>query len=290
MIIVEGTYMFINKVSPSKIKVYNECQYKYKGKYVEKLPDVFNDKQSTDAMQFGSYIHRIFELGYECKTVEEMYSIAKDIRDKYIFKGYSDKKIKLCIDNFFAFNKNLSKTVAVEEIFDITATSFNVNGIIDRVIIGEDGGIMVMDYKTSKRASTSADLYSDEQMLIYAFAAHTLYKVPYTKITLCHYYPHLNKLVSVRIPEANVNRYIHTKLKNQIWEIRKKKKDEFKVMPNKFCNWCGIKGVCPSFHTADEIAKTLKDKEPEIEAAREATRKYYAERDAKKKEPDSFPV
>lgn len=267
--------MYIEKVSPSKIKVYTECPYKYRAKYIDKLPDIFNDKQNTDALQFGSYIHRIFELGYECEDVSELYQIAKDVRDNYVFEGYSDNKIKLCIDNFFAFNKNLSKTLSVESSFEIQATSFKVNGIIDRVIIGEDGGILVLDYKTSKRPAKASDLYTDEQMLMYAFAASQLYDVPIRKITLGHYYPHLDKLVTVKIPEANVKKYIYTKLKNQVWEIRKKKKHEFEPRPNRFCNWCGVRGVCPSYHSQDEINATLKDKEQLILEERERVKAYY---------------
>jgi len=282
--------MYIKKVSPSKIKVYDECQYKYKSKYIDKMPDVFNDKQSTDALQFGSYIHRIFELGYQCEKVEEIYEIAKDIREKYPFKGYGPKKIKTCIDNFFRFNKTLSKTLGVEHIFDIEADTYNVNGIIDRVIIGENGGIMVIDYKTSKRASTTAALYSDPQMLIYAFAAHKLFNVPYNKILLAHYYPHLDKLVTVRIPQVNVERYISKKLKNSVWSIRKKTKGEFPPMPNKFCSWCGVQGICPSYHSAEHIEKTIQGKAGEIQEAKERTKAYYAEQDKKRKESGKIDV
>ena len=55
--------MFINKVSPSKIKAYLECKKKYKFRYIDKLYEVYNKNSNTDALQFGSFIHKVFEDG-----------------------------------------------------------------------------------------------------------------------------------------------------------------------------------------------------------------------------------
>ena len=278
--------MFINTVSPTKINTFNECPFKYHCKYVRKLPGVFNDQQNTDALQFGSYINRIFELGYECKTVEELFAIAKEIKPKYEFatsgpKGYGKKKIENCINNFFTFNAALSETLAVEGNFKVEAETFTLNGIIDRIIIGEEGGFLVIDYKTSKSMKSPAELYSDPQMLMYTFAIHHMYDIPYTKITMAHWYPVQNKLVTVRIPERVVEQYVHRKLKNEVWTIRKLKTDEFKPKVNKFCNWCDMIGICPAYHTQTEINEEFKCKAGKIEEAKIARKAYYAEKDKK---------
>lgn len=288
IITVGGTYMYIKTVSPTKINTFNECPFKYHCKYVRKLPGVFNDKQSTDALQFGSYIHRIFELGFECETVEELFEIAEEVKPKYEFatsgpKGYGKKKIANCINNFFTFNKALSKTVGAEDSFKVEADSFSINGIIDRVIIGEDGGYLVIDYKTSKRMKTPTELYSDPQMLMYTFAVHHMYNIPYNKITMAHWYPVQNKLVSVRIPGAKVEQYVQRKLKNEVWSIRKLKTDEFKPRVNKFCDWCDMKQICPAHNSQTAIDKEFECKAQMIEEAKEARKAYYAEQDAKKK-------
>jgi RecB family exonuclease len=69
---VGGTFMFINKVSPSKIKVYDECKLKYKFKYIDYLPE---KDTNTDALQFGSYIHKIFEDGVKAPVLSRSYGI-----------------------------------------------------------------------------------------------------------------------------------------------------------------------------------------------------------------------
>lgn len=276
--------MFIKSVSPSKLKTYNECHAKYKFQYIDRLPQIFNENSNTDALQYGQYIHRIFELGYECGTVEEIHQIAKDIRENYEFEGYGPKKIANCVNNFYEFNKSLSKTADVERKFEVEVDSFTLNGIIDRVIIGEEGGILVLDYKTSKRMSTPSELYSDPQMLMYAFAAHNIYDVPYNKITLGHYYPTQDKLVTIRLPQGKVEQYIRQKVKEKVWEIRKRKKDQFRSMYNNFCPWCGFRGICDQFNSQPEIDKLLLESEDAIAEAKAKNKAYWDEQNKKEGE------
>jgi len=55
------------------------------------------------------------------------------------------------------------------------------------------------------------------------------------------------------------------KLTQQIWEIRKKKKNDFFPQVNQFCDWCGFKDMCPKQNPTTHLAeytKALKNKKP----------------------------
>lgn len=261
--------MFIDKVSPSKIKVYDECKLKYKFKYVDYLPE---KSTNTDALQFGSYVHKIFEEGVHSTSTDELWDLAEIFRDNYKFSDEKEKLLKPCIDNFFRFNKSLSSTepVSTEQSFAVELKEgYAVNGIIDRIVKSKEGKYLVIDYKTSKRVISKRDLYNDPQMLLYAFAVHKMYEVPIGNITLAHYYPHLDKLVNIKFSEAHVLMYIR-KLTQKVWDIRKKKKSEFFPQMNQFCDWCGYKDMCPQFNSnhlteynkAVEERKNAKKKTP----------------------------
>ena len=56
-----------------------------------------------------------------------------------------------------------------------------LNGVIDRVIKGKDGGYLVIDYKTSKREKSKVELYQDSQLKGYVYAISKLYDVPISK-------------------------------------------------------------------------------------------------------------
>ena len=134
--------MFINKISPSKLKTYNECKKKYQFKYVDYLNDIYNENSNTDALQYGSYVHKIFELGTELKTIEELEALAGELRENYTFPTVKEKNLQVILENFFKFNKKLETTVSNEMVFEIDITDdFKINGIIDRVVKGKTGKV-----------------------------------------------------------------------------------------------------------------------------------------------------
>jgi len=255
--------MFINTMSPSKLKTYNECKKKYQFKYVDYLRGIYNVNSNTDALQYGSYVHKIFELGTELETLEELQNLAGDLRPNYKFSSIKEKNLSLILENFFEFNKKLEETISNEMIFKIDVTDdYSINGIIDRVIKGKSGNYLVIDYKTSRRPTPKTELFTDPQMLMYAYAVAKQFKVPIDKVTVAHYYPHLDKLVSVCYGRAQVSVFLRG-LKNKIWEIRKKRKTDLKASQNQWCNWCQYKDLCPEFGGTEECLTEAKKVEKE---------------------------
>lgn len=207
----------------------------------------FLEDPGSDATQFGQYIHKIFEDGVEHTTQKPLLEIAKKLKDTYTFDAARGAKTSICISNFIKFNKSLmsATTVSTEQKFLVKVTKdLTINGIIDRIVKGNDGGYLVIDYKTSKRPSSKRDLMTDPQMMMYAIAVHHLYKVPFEKITLMHFYPHLDKIVTIQYPKITLQGCIR-KLTKMVWEVRKKKKDEFVARSNMFCGWCAYQALCP---------------------------------------------
>jgi len=253
--------MFINTVSPSKIKVYDECKKKYKFKYIDYLRKNYNKNSNTDALQFGSYVHRVFELGYNASSVEELQKIANECRPNYDFPKAKESGMNKILRNFFRFNSNLHEHVSTELPFEVDMKDdYKLNGIIDRVIKGKSGKYLVIDYKTSRKPMTSAELYKDPQLIMYAYAVSKMFNVSLDNVTVAHYYPHLDKLISISYGRTQVSQFLRI-LENKIWEIRKKKKEEFVASQNQYCNWCNFKELCPEFGGTEQMLEEAKERE-----------------------------
>jgi len=240
--------MFINTISESKSKIFKECQLKYRYRYIDRFKE--QDK-NTDALHFGSFIHKVFEDGFEATTLSALTVIAENTKKDYPFSESYNPKIKKCLENFLRFNATLSETVATEMVYEVVYDKdkdIKLNGIIDRIIKGKDGGYLVIDYKTSKRELSELDLYQDRQMQGYAYAVHKKLGVPLDQIVVAHYYPITNNFVTCKYSPNQIKHYLHEKV-DQVWRIRKMKKDQFKAMQNQFCNWCGYKSLCPEFNS-----------------------------------------
>ena len=253
--------MFINTISESKSKTFKECQLKYRYRYIDRFKE---ERTNTDPLQFGSYIHKIFEDGFEATDLASLTVIAENLKKDYSFSESYNHKIKPCLENFLRFNATLSETVSTEMIYEIVydkEKDLKLNGIIDRVIKGTDGGYLVIDYKTSKRELSELDLYQDRQMQGYAYAIHKKLGVSLDKIVVAHYYPLTNHFVTCKYSPNQIKNYLKEKVE-QMWKIRKMKKAEFQPMQNQFCNWCGYKNICPEFNSGrvcEERIQALKN-------------------------------
>ena len=250
--------MFINNLSPSKSATFKECRLKYKYKYINKLEE---SQDNTDAMQFGSFIHKVFELGVSEASLSGLEIIAKNVRDKYKFSKAFENKTGICLSNFFEFNKNIKNTISTEMVYKVLVNEkddISFNGVIDRIIAGEDKKLLILDYKTGKNQKTKKDLYFDPQMMEYTFIAHELYKVPYKDIVVGHYYPVTNTLVTITYTEPQILQYVKKEI-GVVWTIRKLTSGEFFPNRNQFCNWCGFKGICPEFTDPNKVNLLLEN-------------------------------
>jgi hypothetical protein len=84
-----------------------------------------------------------------------------------------------------------------------------------------------------------------------------LYNIPFNKIMFCHYYPHLNLTVPVKLTEVQISNLLNGRILKKIQVTRKKKKSELRPMINNYCGNCEMKGICPAFNTQEQIKETL---------------------------------
>lgn len=248
--------MFLERISNSKRETWNQCRLKYKYKYVH-FYEPF-DEGSGDAMAFGSFIHRILELGVEAKDLETLQQIGEQVRGNYKFDKSYDKKTDVCLRNFLRFNAQLCEAGQTEAWFNNEVEPGMVShGVIDRCVQGREGGLLVIDYKTSKREKTKMELYQDKQGQTYVDAKSKETGIPVERITFGHYYPLTNNFVTVKYtrPQILKNR---KEIIRDGWNIRKAKTDDLIPMENQFCNWCQYKSGCSIHSPQPLIEETLK--------------------------------
>ena len=256
--------MFINTISNSKRDTFKQCKLKYRYRYVERIADY--DSSNTDALHFGSYIHKIFEDGVKSSELAQLEKLAEESKSTYSFSSSYDKKIPICLKNFLRFNASLPEEGISEQHFDLEiADGITMNGYIDRIIRGKEGGYLVIDYKTSKREKSKVELYQDPQLKGYVYAVHKLYGVPLNRITAGHYYPLTDTFVTVQYTANQIHSHVRSVV-DDVWKIRKSKKCDLVPIRNQYCNWCSYKSLCPEFtentliqQRLDEVKKAKKD-------------------------------
>jgi radical SAM protein with 4Fe4S-binding SPASM domain len=249
--------VFINRISNSKSSTIDECLWKYNLKYNLKIPG-FKTK-SEESLRFGSFIHKVFELGYKEKDLKSLLSIAESERKNYGITSLREENTKLCLENFIVWNQFLGETISTEgevEAWLDKEADIKFNGVIDRVVKGSKGGYLVIDYKTGKWEKKKKDLLDDKQLKGYAYAIHEKYGVEYRDIFCAHYYPLSNNYIPVQFSAFQIATWKRKEI-DKVWRIRKKKANEFPPQKNIFCSNCEFQQICEKFCTKEEVTKRL---------------------------------
>ena len=145
-------------LSSSKINTYNSCSYKYRLKYIDKVPE----QKTRASSEFGLIIHAILEeyhsLPKEKQSKDELLSLLEKYwrEDSFEYRLRADefkKQGKEVLSDYFQFiSENPLNVVGVEKHFSYVMKDLNVNisGKIDRIDkVGDT--LNIIDYKTSRK-------------------------------------------------------------------------------------------------------------------------------------------
>lgn len=175
-------------LSASSIGEYVECSLLYKFGRIDKLPM----EQKSDALEFGSCIHRVLEQYYNARMIGEKL-LLKDVHQIFeaTWKGIAEKRedIRYAEGNDFKsllmYGKDLLTTwynklpddqftiLAIEEAFSFTlpGVAIPIIGAMDLVEEDSDGTLIITDFKTSGRAYSRDEVDHNQQLTMYQIAA-----------------------------------------------------------------------------------------------------------------------
>ena len=175
-------------LSASSVGEYVECSLAYKFGRIDKLPMDFK----SDALEFGTCIHRVLEQYYQEKMIGEKL-LLKDIHQlfestwKSIANGRDDIRYSNDHDykSLLMYGKDLLTTwynklpddnykiLAIEEAFSFSLPDIDIPiiGAMDLVEEDNAGTIIITDFKTSGRAYSIDEADHNQQLTVYQIAA-----------------------------------------------------------------------------------------------------------------------
>ncbi len=175
-------------LSASSIGEYVECSLAYKFGRIDRLPMEFK----SDALEFGTCIHRVLEEYYQERMIGEKL-LLKDIhqlfestwkaqtegRDDIRYSAGNDFKSLLMLgtDLLTTWYTKLPddgfRILAIEEAFSITIPEIPIPiiGAMDLVEEDSAGTIIVTDFKTAGRAYSRDEVDLNQQLTLYQIAA-----------------------------------------------------------------------------------------------------------------------
>jgi len=249
------------RLSFTRIDTFATCPRKFRYQYVDGLAT-----RPAPQLSFGSSIHAVLEWLYDRKhpvlpTLEET---LQALYDRWDATGYAEvpreeqraayEHAREIIARFYGRvqAEGFRLPAAVEAWFELPfEDDVVVIGAIDRVDVDADGALHVIDYKTNRKAKSQRQVASSLQLAIYALATQELYGRAPATVALDFVVPGVR--VGVPLVDLDVDgvaqRVAHT--------ARRIRAKEDTPTPNRLCDWCDYKPICPEWPTGSDTELTI---------------------------------
>jgi RecB family exonuclease len=244
------------RLSFSRIDTYRTCPRRFRFRYVDRLPTL-----PSPHLSFGTSIHAALEAFHDRKlpdppSEEELLGFLFDAWDT---RGFEDlprdeqvahyRHAQQVLRRYHARQRDADRTTAATEAWFEVPFAYEavVVGSIDRVDVDADGDLHVVDYKTNRRARPRSEVAASLQLALYALACRQLFGALPRTVALDFVVPGL--VVTVGLEELDLDAARDAVLATAT-AIREQR---FETVPNRLCDWCDHRAVCPAWSPDGEV-------------------------------------
>ncbi len=242
--------------SHSKLSTFEQCPYKYKLKYIDKIiPEI---EKSIEA-HLGTCVHETLEWIYQEVLKKKIPSLDDSIlyytekwtsenpeeclivKKEQTCRDYFEKGIKFIIDYYTKNHPFNDGTLELEKEVRIKIGENSIVGYIDRLVENKETfEIEIHDYKTANSLPTQEKMDGDRQLALYSIAIKEIFGKEKKVKLIWHYLAHNTDIISRRTNEQL------EELKQEIIELIKKIENttNFPKCESILCNWCEYKNIC----------------------------------------------
>lgn len=264
--------------SYTRLSTYRQCPYRYKLRYIDRIPEV-----KTVEQFMGSMVHKALERLYKnlisakIIPIEDILSYYNknwekngDDNIKFVRKDFSyddyralgEKCIRDYYECYYPFDQ--SRTIFVEKRVSFALDKdgrYKIHGFIDRLAIASDGAYEIHDYKTNGRLPAQKDKDEDKQLTLYQIGVKDMWPDART-IRLFWHYLVFNKEMSSSRADEDIEKLKAEKIAliNEIESAT-----EFFPRESLLCSWCSYQSICPLWKHLFAIEHLPKDEIPKEE-------------------------
>jgi putative RecB family exonuclease len=253
-------------LSPSRVSSFQDCALAFRFSAIDHLPE----PSSLPAVR-GTLVHaaleRLFALPPTERTPDCAVTCLADahaaMQDDAEYLGLAldaeaDEALRAraqeLLDNYFRLEDPTAITpIGIELRLEAPLGDLNLRGIIDRLELDADGGLVVTDYKTGAAPRQQFEQGRLGGVHFYSFLCEELFGVRPARIQLLYL---ADPVAIVAEPTDQASRGLRRKL-TAVWTAieRSCEREDFRPRPSKLCDWCAFQIHCPAFGGDPEAAR-----------------------------------
>lgn len=253
-------------LSPSRVSSFQDCALAFRFSAIDHLPE----PSSLPAVR-GTLVHaaleRLFDLTPAERTPERATACLADAHaaiqadPEYLGLGLDDEgdlalrvRSQELLDNYFRLEDPTTITpIGLELRLEAPLGDLNLRGIIDRLELDADGGLVVTDYKTGAAPRQQFEQGRLGGVHFYAFLCEEVFGQRPAKVQLLYL---ADPVAIVAEPTDQASRGLRRKL-TAVWAAieRSCEREDFRPRPSKLCDWCAFQTHCPAFGGDPDAAR-----------------------------------
>jgi putative RecB family exonuclease len=255
-------------LTPSKVASFKDCALAFRFSAIDRLPE-----PPTPAATKGTLVHRALELLFclpapertvpaalsclararqEMATDAEFVGLGLDAEAEARFA----EEAEVLVRRYFELEDPTAvHPIGLELRLEVTVGSLTLRGIIDRLDLTPDGGLVVTDYKSGKPPGIAFEQSRLGGVHFYAFLCeHVLGQRP-VRIQLLY----LSQPVAIVAEPSDQSIRGLQQRTQAIWRAveRACEHDDFRPHPSPLCDWCAFREYCPAFGGDPSRAREL---------------------------------
>ncbi len=244
-------------LSPSKVSTFTKCALAFRYSAIDKVPEPPSEA-ATKGTLVHSALERLFllEPGDRTRAAAEacLEAAREELADDPEFTGlelddrqaaafFADASV--LVDKYFQLEDPTAiRPIGVEIMLEVPRSGYSVRGIIDRLELDDDGGLVVTDYKTGRAPRAAFEHGRMDGVNVYASMCEELFGRRPAKVQLLY----LRDPVAVTaVPTEATLRGMNNKVE-AVWQAveRACATEDFRPKPSRLCDWCGFRPHCPA--------------------------------------------
>ena len=263
-------------MSPSKVSSFTDCALAFRFSVIDRLPE-----PPSSAATRGTLVHAALErlhllLPAE-RTVDAALACLADatveLRDDPEYVGLElsgddevafHNEAEQLVRNYFRLeDPRTVRAIGLELMLTAEVDGLPLRGVIDRLELDADGGLVVTDYKTGAAPSTQYERKRLSGVHIYSLLCEELLGRRPTRVQLLFL---RDPLAIITEPSDRSTRGTRRTL-GAVWQAveRACDREDFRPQPSRLCEWCSFRAYCPAFGGDPAAARAL-DERTEAEA------------------------
>ncbi len=252
-------------LSPSRVESFLSCPLQFRFASIEKLPEA----PSIHATR-GSLVHRALELLFTRPNQQRTRAnadvdLASAIREYQSDPEFTDlhlsdaqaaaffEQAHALVDSYFLMEDPTTvRDIGIELRLEAPAGALLLRGIIDRLELDDDGGLVVTDYKTGRAPGINFEQSRLTGVHFYSFLCEALFGRRPAAIRLMYL---SSREIITATPSAQSVRFVTTRTSAVLNAIGKAcASGTFQPRTGALCKSCSFQQWCPAFGGVPELA------------------------------------